>query len=241
MVGIPGEHALERLDDLLGARLGLAVERPEAPRPQVHHGVGEEGGGLQVIGERARRLSHGVRVRAVEVRARGAGVRRMAPRERLDQRPLGGAGAGCEPRRLLDRRQRPLLALGVGGAVVVRALGQRDAPVAHGTRRIDASPLPERLLGLLVVEGVHEPEALVEPALGLRGRRRDPMGVAPQRVVADRALRTSVALVRHLGPLGRAGGQREDQGGTKIQRPWRHRNCPPLSNCDMQRPARGCT
>ncbi len=173
MVGGGGQHALERLDDLLRAGLGLPVLRPQVPRPQVHQGVGEEGGGVGIVGKLPRDLAHGVGVRAVERRAVGLGIGRVADGLRLDGGALPRGCLGGQRPRLLHRLPRPALALGVGGAVVVRAVGQRDAPVAHRAVRIETRRLAEGALGLRVVEAVHQAQSLVEVGLGLGRAGRD--------------------------------------------------------------------
>ena len=80
----------------VGARLRRAVGRPQVPRPQVHHGVGEERGGLEIVGELPGHLAHGVGVGAVERLALGGGIRRRD----------GGRAPRSAPARP-GRRRRP--------------------------------------------------------------------------------------------------------------------------------------
>ena len=221
MVRVPGDDTLEGLHDLLGARLSRALRRPEVPGPQVHHGIGEEGRGLQVVGKLARGLAHRVGVGAVERLALGLGIGRVALADGLDHRALHRARAGRERLGLLHGGQRPRLALGVGRVVVVAALGHDDAPVAHGASRIEARGFLERPLRLVVVEPVHQPQALIEPPLGVGRGRGDPVGVASEGIVEDRtsigrmALMVSLRLTLHGGvlTLHRAAGHDEQNGG----------------------------
>ena len=136
--------------------------------------------------------------------------------EGLNQRALRRSRFGPQRSRLLRGGQCPLLAIGVGRVVVVPTLGQRDTPEAHGALGIDARGLPECLLRLVVVERVDQPQALIEPALGVRRRRRDPIRIASERIVEDGTTIggtpsvSSVRLALHgVLSLRRAAGQCE--------------------------------
>ena len=187
----------------------LAVRLPEVPRPEVHQRVGEERGGVEVVGEALRHLAHGVGVRAVERGPVGRRRHRVPLRERLDDRALALRDAAGQDRGLLDGREGGLLPLGVGRAVVVRAVGQRDAPVAHRAGRIEAGRLAERAFGLDVVEGVHESQPLVEVGLGLTRGRRNGLVVAPE-ALQEHGWRGRVTPGLMVGRrLRRAGGESE--------------------------------
>ncbi len=170
-------HRIRRKDplegdhDLLGAGLGRALGRPQAPRAKVHERVGQERGRVEIVRIPPRHVAHGIRIGAVERRAISPGGRGVPGRQRRDQRPLTlGRGHRGQRARLIDHGERPQLPLRVGGAVVVRPIGQRDTPRAHRARRIEAGRLAEGGLGLVMVEAVDEPQALVEIGLGLRRR-----------------------------------------------------------------------
>ena len=180
VVGVRPQHALERRQDLGGLRLLRAVGLPEVPRPEVHQGVGEERGGVEIVGEALRHVAHRVGVRAVQRRPIARGRGRVPLRERLDDRPLPRRGAACQLHGLLDRGEGRLLPLDVRRAVVVRSVGERDAPVAHRALGIEAGRLAERALGLDVVEGVHEAQPLIEVRLGLARRGGDGLVVAAE-------------------------------------------------------------
>ena len=103
---VRADHALQGREDLRGPRLHAAVRLPQVPRPEVHQGVGEERGGVEVVGELPRHLAHGVGVGAVERRALGARRRRSdasrAPRRSLARAASPGppgAGPPGSPRR----------------------------------------------------------------------------------------------------------------------------------------------
>ena len=110
---------------------------------------------------------------------------------------------------LLDGRVGGLLPLGVRRAVVVRAVRQRDAPVAHRAGRIEAGRFPERAIGLDVVEGVDESQPLVEVGLGLTRGRRNGLVVAPE-ALQEHGWRGRVTPGLMVGRrLRRAGGESE--------------------------------
>ena len=195
MVGLRRQDPLERLEDLLRAGLRLAVGRPQVPRTQVHERVGEEGAGVEIAGKAARHLPHGIGVGAIEgspVRPRRRG---MPLRQGLDGRALALGGAARQGLGPLDRLVGSPLAIGVGRAVVVRAVGERDPPGAHGARRIEARRLAEGALGLEVVEPVHQAQPLVEVGLGLRRGGRDRLVIAAEVVEEDRLVGRARMLV----------------------------------------------
>ena len=79
---------------------------------------------------------------------------------------LGGAGAGRERLRFLDCFGGGFFAAGVDlPFVVIRSPSQRDSPIRHGALRIELGGIAERARGFLVIECVHQREALVEIAL----------------------------------------------------------------------------
>ncbi len=212
------EDTLEGDHDLLGARLGRTLRCPQAPRAEIHERVGQERGRVEVVRELPRDIAHGIRVGAVERRPAGAGGRGVPGRQRGDQCPLAlGRGRRGQRARLIDRGERPKLALRVGRAVVVRAVRQRHAPRAHRARRIEAGGLAESGLGLVVVEAVDEPQTLVEEGLRPRRRGGDGAMVATQ-VVEERGRdgrRRGGAAVVVRGRLSRAAGQ---EGGGNQER-----------------------
>ena len=181
VMGIAGEHAFERADDLGRLGPGLAVLGPEVPRPQVHQRLGEEGLDVEVVGEPCRHLAHRGGVGLVEG-ALGLGIRRrrvgVARDERLDE----GALHRLDARRARERRLRRLVgglrALGLGGEVDVRAEGHARSPGAARARRIEPDRVLERALRLLQVERVEQQQPLVEVALGA-GRLRGDRAMVP--------------------------------------------------------------
>ena len=222
---VPSDDALEGLDDLLGARMRRAIGCPQVPRPEVHHGVGEERRGLQVVGKLPCDVPHRVGVGAVEGLALGRGIGRVAFRQRLDQRALRRPRASGEALRLTRGAPGLRLTIGVRRVVVVRALRDGDTPEAHRTLRIQARRLSERLLRLVVVERVDQPQALIEPALRVGRSRRDPVRVAAERIVEHRTAVRCVLSVRHVGLLRRARlgtGPLRGTAGRDEQERWKH-------------------
>ena len=173
VIRIARQHRLEHGHDLFGALRGLAVERPELPRVQVHQALGVERGGVEVVGVSARQIAHGVGVLARQRRAVRLGIGRKPDGHRLDVRALGLGPALRQRQRLRDGRVRLLRPVIVHIEVVVGTERPRDAPVRHRGLRIELGRALERADGFLVVEPEHQIKPLVEVALRLRARRRD--------------------------------------------------------------------
>ena len=230
MIGIRPHHAFQRRQDLRSLRLHAAVRLPEVPRPEVHERVGEQRGGVEVVGEALRHLAHGVGVRAVERGAVGGRRDRVPLRESLDGRSLAVRDAARQDHGPLDGREGGLLPLGIGRAVVVRAVGQCDAPVAHRALRVEPGRLSERALGLDVVEGVHESQTLVEVGLGFARGRGDGLVVAPEAVEEHRRRGrgpSGVVVGRRLRRAGRQGeGQDAKDRGSMPSHDRRSSNSP---------------
>ena len=220
------EHPLERDDDLLGAGLGLAVLRPQGPRAQVHHRVGEERRRVEVVGKAPRDVAHGVGIGAVEGGAVGVRRATVARGERGNDGALALRGPRRQRARLHDGRERGVLALRVGRAIVVRAIGEGHAPVAHGARRIEAGRLAEGPLCLEVIEAVDQPQSLVEVGLGLRRRGRDLLLVRPEvRVQRRRRLvraRRVLMRDRRRGRLRRTGRPEQCDDDRQREQPSVH-------------------
>ena len=185
VVRVRAQHPFQGLEDLRGLGLHAAVGLPQVPRPEVHERVGEQRGGVEVVGEAPRHLAHGVGVRAVQLRALCRGRIGVPLREGLDRRPLAVRGGTGQDHGPLDGREGSSLPIGVGRAVVVRSLAERDAPVAHRAGRVETRRLQERGLRLQVIEGVDEPQPLVEVRL-CRVRGGDALVVAPEPLVDHR-------------------------------------------------------
>ncbi len=175
MARLLGDHRLEHLHDLLGARLGPAVARPKRPRAEVHQRFGVEPRSMR----RRRRgiwlqtRAHRVGVRFVERTSIGGRRVGVSLGEGGDQRPFDGTGARGS---LASHRQRRGPVAGVRlidrRIVDVRAASVGDAPPSHRAARIERRGLPERADRLVVVERVEKLQALVEVTLGFgRGGR----------------------------------------------------------------------
>ena len=193
---------------------------------------------VEVVGEAPRHLAHGVGVGAVERRALGARRRGMTLRERLDGRPLARRHPVRPAQGFLDRRVGHLLPLGVGRAVVVRPLREGDAPVAHRARRIEARRLAERVLGLDVVEGVDEPQALVEVRLRLGRAGRDALVVAPETFEDHRRRRRAWPGVAVGARLARAARERDREDAEDCVGASTHTAAPSVVNASISFGAR---
>ena len=167
VIGIALEHARERVDELLRARLGLAVRRPVVPGHGVHHRFGEQRGGVVVVREAQRDAAHRGGVSLVERRAIGGGIGAVALGERLDHGLLALARLGRELQRLVHRLPDLGLRRRVVGGVDVGSERVGDAPVAHRALRIELGGVAERRGRLAVVEAERERQSLVEEALRL--------------------------------------------------------------------------
>ena len=171
--GLERLRLLQQRHDLGRPRLRAAVLLPEVPGMEVHQRLGGERLDVGVLLEALRDRSHRVGIGLVELRALGAGHRRVALRERLDQRAVRGLRLALQPLRLLaglpGRRDRALF----HGRVDMGSLHQGDAPEAHGAARIEPSRLAKRLLGRGVVEAVGQHQSLIEELLCQRRRRPD--------------------------------------------------------------------
>ena len=209
VLGVRPHDALEGRQDLGGLRLHAAVGLPEVPGPEVHESVGEQRGGIEIVGEALRHVTHRIRVLSVQRRP-VPGRRGRVPRgERLDERPLPRRDPAGQRDGLLDRRERRLLPLDVRRAVVVGAVAERDAPVAHRTHGVEAGRLAERALGFDVVERVDQAQALVEVRLGFARRRADGLMVAAQALEEHGRRRARSGVVV---PRGLRGAGRQDEG-----------------------------
>ena len=99
--------------------------------------------------------------------------------------------------------------LGDARQIDVRSEAERHAPVAARTGGIQPRGLLERSLGLLEIEAPHQPHALIEVTLGLRGRGRDGAVVSAE-IVEQRCVRCSAGGFVHVRVarlrVGREGG-----------------------------------
>ena len=150
------EHPFEDRDDLSRSGSRRAVLRPQFPRMDVHHRFGGHYLQVVVIRKPLRDRFHRLRV-GDEDRSLSSGLERLCvrvtlcegPDQRLlDRRCLAGVLFGllqCLPG---NRRAR----LRHFRQVLIRADGQRDAPVAHRARWIERRRLGERTRRLVMVE-----------------------------------------------------------------------------------------
>ena len=209
------QHRLQEGDDLQGALRGLALRRPELPRAQVHARLGEQRRRVEIIGIALDELAHGVAVVESAPCRIGVGRGRMSPREGLDVealvlRPLCRERAG-----LLHSLVGRLLSVRLGLEIDVGSERKGDAPVGHGHLWVELGRAPEGSHGLVVIEGVHVTEALIEELLCLGTGRGDRVPVRAQAAHERRG---------HLGArrLRRVGVGRLRVRGTAEHQPHHH-------------------
>ena len=171
---ITAQDRLEACLNVRGPFGGLTIGRPQLPGVHVH------------LGFRTQRLHVGVLRKALRELAHRGGIGAGYGLEIFGTERLGLRITRCEcgDQPLLDgRRVRGVLlsfAQCLGGdecarllhrrEVVVRADGQRHAPVTGGTARVELRRLCKGARRLVVIERPQEAHALVEVLLGLRRR-----------------------------------------------------------------------
>ncbi len=178
VAGTTLQHRLEPLLDLQRPGDRLTVGGPQLPGMHVHLALGAQGLHVEIIREALGYAAHGRGVGAEEG-VGGGGCRRLrrriARRERADERPLHG---GSRRRVLLCLVQRlpgdACARLRHRRKVVVGSHGERHAPVAGGARRIELGGPGKGAGRLIVIERPQEAHALIEVLLCERhgGRHR---------------------------------------------------------------------
>ena len=183
---------------------------------QHQPGVGGEDGDLVVL-----RIAPGERVHGPgEGHVGGRPRSDVAQFQRLDQRLVLRRLRSSKGGGLVDDRAGRPSRRGIDVVINGRAVRPGLAPGAHGAGRVYIPRPPEGQLGVLVIEGVGQLHAIVEPSLGLglggddrkaaspHARRHDQPPLAPgrRRVVLGRA---EIAH-RHRGNAVRRDGRRCD-------------------------------
>ena len=187
MVGIGGQHLLDRGDRLAGAALGgAAVGLPVVPGRGVHDRIRKQHGDFLVIGKTRVHRGHCIGIGAIE---RGALLAaHVALAEGRDQRLLDRARPAGARLGVGDRDERGALGGAVHRRVDVGAENEGLAPPAHRAVGIPPLRLLERAQRLGVVEGVGQPETLIEVALRDRVGGGDRMAVRAEVVEQGRRL-----------------------------------------------------
>jgi hypothetical protein len=112
-------------------------------------------------------LSHGGGKAGVEFRARDPGRVRVAALQGDDQLALHRCGADDARFGFLQRLERDAVArIRQCRVVDVRAAGDGNSPPRHRVSRISRCGAAETAHGFVVIEGIHECQPLIEPALG---------------------------------------------------------------------------
>ena len=158
-------------DGFLDSRLGLAVRGPPVPGPHVQERLGVDRGCVEIVGIFRGEIPHRVREGLVEGLEIRLGIAGIALRERFDPGAFARGRPGRPRAGFPHFRERFLFARRIHREVHVGPEGEGDAPVCHGAGGIETRRLAEGADGLVVIEGVAEPEALVEILLRERGSR----------------------------------------------------------------------
>ena len=165
---------------------------------QGHAGFGEERGRVQVIGKLLHQVAHGVAIALGGQAMIGIGIGREAQRHRGNVSFLAGRCAGGQGAGFLDGLMRLLEAVRVGGIVVIRAYRLGDAPVGHRHFGVELCRLLERTRRFLMIEGIDQPQTLIEKFLRLGIRGGDRMAQVSQAIHQGGGLTRGLGVVRVL-------------------------------------------
>ena len=173
MPRVARHHPFQGGDDLFGAWFGLAIKRIELPGPQVHHALGVERGGIEIVRKALRDLAHRRRVGCF-TRWLLTIVRRrhVALGKRIDEGPFDVTAGGSSRLRVGQMVVRLLQPVWRRRVVVVGTERQRHPPMRHRCFRIERGGAFERAKRLFMIEAVQQGQAFVEKLLrlGIAGR-----------------------------------------------------------------------
>ena len=94
VVGIALDHRLQRGHDFFGAGCRAPVQMPQTPRVQIHAGLREQGGRIQIVGKVLDHFAHGIVIGLSSLPAVGFGIGRKSQRHGMDVGLLGGRSIG---------------------------------------------------------------------------------------------------------------------------------------------------
>jgi hypothetical protein len=173
MIRVAPKDRFEHGDDFFGVFGRLAVGAPQGPGMKVHHALGVDRRGIEVVRILFGDLAHRVFESDLQRFEIGFRVERVAVGQRENISPFVGRGVTGEAdgqlRFFVSRR----FAFGVDVDVDVRPKGIAYAPVSHRQVRVECQRAFEGADGGVVVEPVDETQALVEEVLGHRVRGGD--------------------------------------------------------------------
>jgi len=169
VVRVLRDGALQRRHHGAGVRAWPGAQvGPVVPGREIHQRLGVQRLHVGVVRVLFRQRRERPGVRRVERRAVGYRPGAVALRHRIDQFPLHRRGAGLERHRPPDGGIGRPVHGGVHGRVDVGPHGVGDSPPAHGAGRVGPGAFGVGADRFVVIEGVGEPEALVEVLLRLR-------------------------------------------------------------------------
>ena len=174
MIGIPGKHALQSRHDRRALRVRLSSARlPVVPWTEIHDRFRVQHRDVVVLRELRRDVGHDGGIGCIQLCPVRLRVLNISRRQGRNQRLLAWACLGGEGPRLLHcgegRRHRFFR----HRQVDVGSEHQRLAPEAHRAVGIELLRLTECALRLLMIEGIGQPQSLVEIDLRRRARSRD--------------------------------------------------------------------
>ncbi len=156
--------------DLLRPRLRPPIRAPVVPWPEHHHGFSRQGCGIGIIGSLPRNLTHRFGIGFVLHLAGDRFFSQVASGKGFHVGSLPGGGLRQTRSGLLNRLHGTGLYLGIHGRVDVRPQAQRHTPIGHGRIGIETGGLGEGRNRLLVIEGIDQPDPLIEKFLSEVGR-----------------------------------------------------------------------
>ena len=174
MIGIPGKHALQSRHDRRALRVRLSSARlPVVPWTEIHDRFRVQHRDVVVLRELRRDVGHDGGIGCIQLCPVRLRVLNISRRQGRNQRLLAWACLGGEGPRLLHcgegRRHRFFR----HRQVDVGPEHQRLAPEAHRAVGIELLRLTECALRLLMIEGIGQPQSLVEIDLRRCARSRD--------------------------------------------------------------------
>ena len=203
VVGKALQDALQSRHELQGVGFGLTVGCPVVPRPDIHQRGRKQGPGVRIVRIALGQATHGLGIGAVQGIAVGAfRLGHIPGGQGFNIGPVVLTGIPGQGDRLLNRGIRLPAAPIIHWRVDIWPQGQGQPPVGHGAAWIDPRHVSKSPNRLGVVEPVHQPQPLVEIALG------------QFRVCGDRVLVTSQRIKQ---------GRRAGLGTVRLGRPGRHR------------------
>src|SRR6185437_7087684 len=160
---------------------------PIVPGLGVHHRLGVERAGIEIVWIFFPERAHRVGIGRVQLGAVGFGIGRVAQGKRIDPVALLFARVALQCDRILQHLPGRLDGVVLHGKIDVRAQRKGDAPPAHRTMGIEPCRLAEGADRLGVIESEIQPDSLIEEKLRPLVLRGDLMVVGAEPLEQRRA------------------------------------------------------